>query len=61
MAARDAGSQPLAFGGSSVPSGHLGAGARLVDEDQPCRIEIELALEPSLPALQDVGAVLERD
>ena len=33
-------------------------GPGLVDEHQPVRIEIELALEPVLAPLQDVGAVL---
>jgi hypothetical protein len=38
--------------------GHIGGGPGLVDEDEALRIEIELALEPVLPPLQDIGAVL---
>ena len=29
-----------------------------VDEHQPLRVEVDLAVEPLSPALQDVGAVL---
>lgn len=31
-----------------------------VDEHQPLGIEVDLAVEPGLPSLQDVGAVLLR-
>jgi len=39
---------------------HVGGGPGLVDEDQFVGIEIELALEPFLAALQDIGTVLLR-
>jgi hypothetical protein len=41
-----------------MAAGNIGGGPRLVDEDQALRIEIELAVEPALPLLQDVGPVL---
>jgi len=34
-----------------VQASHLGAGARLVDKDQPVWIEIELIFEPGLALL----------
>jgi hypothetical protein len=37
---------------------HLGGGARLVDEDQPRRIKIELPLEPCLASRLHVAALL---
>jgi len=37
---------------------HVGRGPGLVDEDEAVGVEIELAVEPRLPALQDVGAAL---
>src|SRR3954451_5840030 len=43
---------------SSVAPGHVGGGPGLVDEDQPLGIEIQLALEPRLAPLSDVGPVL---
>lgn len=39
---------------------HVCRSPGLVDEDEARRIEIELAVEPFLPPLQDVGAVLLR-
>ena len=58
VAVRHAHPQPLAAWGAPVRAGHLGGGAGLVDEDQALGIEIELAVEPCLPRLADVGAVL---
>ena len=37
---------------------HVGRSPGFVDEDQTFGIEIELAFEPSLATLQDVGTVL---
>src|SRR5215217_2848442 len=42
----------------SVAPGHVGGGPGLVDEHQPRRVEIQLALEPRLAPPADVGAVL---
>jgi hypothetical protein len=39
-------------------AGHLGRGAGFVDEDQPLGVEVELAVEPGLARLLDVGAIL---
>ncbi|MDQ0475011.1 hypothetical protein QO011_008053 [Labrys wisconsinensis] len=36
----------------------LRADLRFVDEDQPLRVQIELALEPGLAPPQDVGTLL---
>ena len=41
-----------------MAAGHVRGGPGLVDEDEACRVEIELPLEPLLALLQDVGAVL---
>jgi hypothetical protein len=37
---------------------HVGRGPGFVDEDEAGRIKIELALEPLLAPLQDVGMAL---
>ena len=37
---------------------HVRAGPSFVEEHQPVGIEVELALEPVQPAVQDVGTVL---
>ena len=42
----------------TLPVGHLGREAGLVDEPQPGRVEIELPLEPRLTRGADVGPVL---
>jgi hypothetical protein len=52
--------------GTPVRAGHVRLGPvdcrwRLtIDEHQPLEIEVDLAVEPRLPALQDVGTVLLR-
>ena len=43
---------------SASQPGHFRRQSRLVDEDELGGIEIELAVKPGLPPLQDVGAVL---
>jgi hypothetical protein len=43
---------------TSPQTRHLGRQSGLIDEDELCRIEIELAVEPGAAALQDVGAIL---
>jgi len=58
MALWDAGAQPLALRSASAPPGHVGRRTRLVDADQPFRIEVGLALKPVLAPLQDIGAIL---
>jgi len=58
VAFRDASAQPLALRGAAPQAGHVGGNARLIDEDQPFGVEIELALEPRLALLEDVRPVL---
>ena len=41
-----------------MAAGHLGGGARLVDEDQALGIKVGLGVEPGLTLAQDVGTVL---
>ena len=40
--------------------GHLGGGTRLIDEDQPLRVEIELTVEPDPATAENVGTILLR-
>ena len=60
MSVRDGGTAALAAWGSSAQPGHLGRGARLVDEDQLLGVEVELAVEPGLPGFENIGALLLR-
>jgi hypothetical protein len=41
-----------------VSAGHLGGGSSLIDEDERFWIEVELTVEPCLPAAQDVRTAL---
>ncbi len=41
-----------------MAAGHVGRGPGLINEDQALRSQIELAAEPGMPLLQDVGTVL---
>ena len=50
--------QPLAAPAANVATRHVGGRPCLVDEDQAFGIEVELAIEPLFPTLQDVGPVL---
>jgi len=58
MAMRDACAKALALGRPAVTPRHVCRGPSLINEDEPLRIEIELLLEPGLPPLQDVRAIL---
>ena len=58
MAVREAHAQPLAFGAAAMTAGHVRGGPGLVDEDEAFGFEIDLAVEPVLTLLQDVGTVL---
>ena len=58
MAVRNRDKTALSFGSPPVEARHLGGGARLVDEDQPRRIKIELPLEPRLARSLHVAALL---
>lgn len=46
MAVRNAGPQPFAPWSPSAQARHGGRRSRLVDEDEPLWVEVELALEP---------------
>jgi len=48
MAVRDRRKASLALWCPAAQTCHFGAGGRLIDENQPCWIEIELSLEPCL-------------
>ena len=50
--------QALPAGAAAIQARHLGRGAGLVDEHQPLRIKIELALEPDLSCGSDVRPIL---
>jgi len=55
---RHANPQPPTPERPSVTPGHVGGGPGLIDEHQPRGVEVELALEPRLAPLADVGPVL---
>jgi hypothetical protein len=50
--------QQLAAQAAPMAARHVGRGPGFVDEDEAVGIEIELAVEPRLPARQDVGSAL---
>ena len=58
MAVRNRGKTALSFWSPPVEARHLGGGARLVDEDQPRRIKIELPRRPRLAGCLHVAALL---
>jgi hypothetical protein len=58
MPVRHAGAQPLAAWRPAIAPRHVRRRPGFVNEDQPFGIEIELAVEPLLAPLQDVGTVL---
>ncbi len=58
MAVRHGHAQPLAAATAAMGARHVRARPGLVDEHQPVRVEVDLAIEPGLPPLQDVGALL---
>ena len=50
--------EPLAPRRPAMGAGHVRRSPGLVDENQPVRIEVELAFEPGEPTAQDIGTVL---
>ena len=58
MAVREAHTQTFAFLAAAMTAGHVGGGPRFIDEDQAFGFQIELAVEPVVPLLQNVGPVL---
>jgi len=55
---RDAGTQPLPARAAPMCASHVRRGPGLVDENETLGIKVELALEPVLSPLQDVGTIL---
>ncbi len=60
MTMRNADAQALASCTSAMASRHVCRSPGLVDEDEARGVEVDLAIEPFLPPLQDVGTVLLR-
>jgi len=58
VAVRNFADQPLSAPAAASGAGHVGAGAGLVDEDQPGAIKQLLRVFPALPCRRYVGAVL---
>ena len=58
MTLRHASPAPIPAWRTFAQAWHLGGQTGLINEDQPGWIEIGLAVEPGLAALQDVGAFL---
>jgi hypothetical protein len=58
MAVRHACSTTLASNCASAQARHFGRQSGLVYKDQLLRIEIELAIKPGSPALQDIQSIL---
>lgn len=58
MTVRDCHPQPLTFGAASVCARHIGRGPCFIDEDETCRIKIELLVKPTLALLQNVRTAL---
>jgi hypothetical protein len=55
---RHAGPATLAAKCTPAQTCHLRRKAGFIDKDQPLQIQIELAIEPGAPALQDIRPVL---
>ena len=60
MAVRDSGKATVAPGRPTVEAPHLRGGAGLVNEHEPCRIEVELTVEPRLARLHMRGVAAPR-
>ncbi len=58
MAMGHAHAQPLAPPTAAPAASHSGRCPCVIDEDETFEVEIELAVEPVLPALQDVRPIL---
>jgi hypothetical protein len=58
MAMWNAGPQTLAARASAITAGHIGRGPSLIDEDEAARIKSGLIVDPILPPLHDVRALL---
>ena len=58
MAVGIAHAQALTLAAPAMAARHVGRGPGFVDENQLVRVQIELAVEPVMAPLQDVGTVL---
>ena len=58
VSVRDAGAQALPARAAPMRAGHVRRGPGFIDEDEVLGIKVELALEPVLSPLQDVGPIL---
>jgi hypothetical protein len=58
MPVRGVADQPFALGRAAAQTRHVRLGRRLVDKDQPGRVERALAAFPAAPGLGDVGTAL---
>jgi hypothetical protein len=58
VSVRDGGAQALALERTAAESRNVGRYPRLIDEDEPFRVEVELPFEPVFAPLGDVGAGL---
>jgi len=55
---RHAHPKPLAALAAAMAARHVGRGPGFIDEDEALGVEIGLAVEPGLPALQDIRPIL---
>jgi hypothetical protein len=58
MSVRRMTDQAFALGGTAAQPCHVRLGRRLVDEDEPGRVERRLTAFPAPPGLGDIGPVL---
>lgn len=58
MAVGEAHPQSLALRAATMAAGHVGCGPCLVDEHKAFGLKVDLAIEPVLTLLQNVGTVL---
>jgi len=58
VAMRHAEPQAFPAPATALAARHVGGSPGLVDEDEPLRVQVQLAVEPGLALFQDIGAVL---
>jgi hypothetical protein len=58
MAVGEAHTQPLALCAAPVGSGHVRCRPGFIDKDEALGLQIDLAIEPVVALLQDIGTVL---
>ncbi len=55
---REAHAQAFALGAAAMAAGYIGRGPCFVDEHEAFGFQIDLAVEPVVPLLQDIGTIL---